>query len=318
MKLALLDTTVCTDNLGDYIIMDSVRRELTQMFPLHHKLTIPTHEKMGRVSYDIIHRSQYAFIGGTNLLSSNMNRYNQWKVNLIDTLHVRDILLMGVGWWQYQKKPNAYTRYLFSKLLHSNLLHSVRDEYTHTKLNEMGFTNVITTGCPTMWQLTPDHCALIPHEKSDTVVFTLTDYNMDRAMDQHLIDTLLAHYKTLYFWVQGTGDYAYFRSLKNTETITVIEADLDAYDRLLDREASLDFVGTRLHAGIRALQKRHRSLIIAIDNRSVEISKNTQLPILARNDIPKHLANRITSSWETTLTLPLENIERWKQQFHPA
>jgi polysaccharide pyruvyl transferase WcaK-like protein len=318
MKLALLDTTVCTDNLGDYIIMNSVRRELTQMFPLHHKLTLPTHEKMGNVSYNIIHRAQYAFIGGTNLLSSNMNQYNQWKVNLLDTLHVRDILLMGVGWWQYQKKPNFYTRYLFSKLLHPTLLHSVRDEYTHAKLNEMGFSNVITTGCPTMWQLTPDHCAAIPHEKSDTVVFTLTDYNMDSVLDQYLIDILLRHYKTLYFWVQGCGDYAYFRSLKNTDTIHVIEADLDAYDRLLDQEKSLDYVGTRLHAGIRALQKKHRSLIIAIDNRSIEISKNTQLPILARKDIPTQLDHLITTDWETSLTLPLENIQRWKRQFRPA
>lgn len=315
MNIAILDTSVCTENLGDYIIMDSVRRELYNLFPMHHKMTLPTHEKIDKVGYSIIKSSQYSFIGGTNLLSSNMNKYNQWKVNLKDTLNVNNILLMGVGWWQYQNKPNRYTKYLFRKLLNHTLLHSVRDAYTESKLKEMGFSNVINTACPTMWTLTPEHCKLIPRKKAETVAFTLTDYNIDRELDQLLIDTLLENYKTIYFWVQGAGDYKYLNSLQRVENIKIIHPDLQSYDDILDRGEEIDYIGTRLHAGVRALQKKRRSLIIAIDNRAIEKSKDFNLPIIDRTHIKTHLARMISSEFRTEIKIPLENIITWKKQF---
>lgn len=318
MNIAILDTSVCTENLGDYIIMDSVRRELYDLFPMHHKITLPTHERINQVGYSIIKDAQFSFIGGTNLLSSNMDKYNQWKVNIKDAFYIKNILLLGVGWWQYQDKPNVYTKYLFNKILDHTFLHSVRDAYTETKLKEIGLSNVINTACPTMWTLTPDHCKLIPTKKAKVVVFTLTDYNIDRMLDQVFIDILLENYKTIYFWVQGSGDYEYLNSLERVKTIQIIYPDLESYDEVLDREEEIDYVGTRLHAGIRALQKKRRSLIIAIDNRAIEKSKDVNLPILNREDIKIKLDLLINSEFNTEIMIPLDNIQRWKEQFYTS
>lgn len=318
MNITIMDTSICSANVGDYIIMDSVRHELNELFVMHQKITVPTQEKIHYTSYQRIKEAEYAFVGGTNLLSSNMNKYNQWKINLKDTLFLKDVILMGVGWWQYQEKPNIYTKYLLNKVLNRTVMHSVRDSYTEKQLKSIGISNVINTACPTMWTLTEEHCNLIPSKKADAVVFTLTDYNVNRELDQALIDILIKNYETVYFWVQGSGDYEYLNSLDKVEYIKIIAPNLTSYDEILTSNQELDYVGTRLHAGIRALQKKRRSLIVAIDNRAIEKSKDVNLPILNREDIKVKLELLINSELHTEIKIPLDNIKFWKEQFHTS
>ena len=45
-------------------------------------------------------------------------------------LRLRDLILLAVGWWQYQDGINDYTRLLLGRILHRTRLHSVRDAYT--------------------------------------------------------------------------------------------------------------------------------------------------------------------------------------------
>jgi hypothetical protein len=42
----------------------------------------------------------------------------------------------------------------------------------------------------------------------------------------------------------------------------------------------VDFVGARLHGGIRALQRGRRTLTIALDNRAREIAGDTGMPVV--------------------------------------
>ena len=44
-------------------------------------------------------------------------------------------------------------------------------------------------------------------------------------------------------------------------------------------------VGTRLHAGIRALQKGNQALILSVDNRATEINKDINIPVISRFDL---------------------------------
>src|SRR5690606_11487080 len=173
MKITLFDTSVCTKNLGDFIIMDAVRDHINEMFPDAMVLHTATHEKISRPAYSMVRQSDLSFVGGTNLISSNMNSYNQWKINLYDALFLRGIILMGVGWWQYQKAPNTYTRYLLKSVLSQDVLHSVRDSYAEAMLRKAGFNNVVNTSCATMWHLNEEHCNSIPKEKAEVVVSTL-------------------------------------------------------------------------------------------------------------------------------------------------
>jgi len=312
-KILIFDTSVASENLGDLIILDAVQTHLKELFPVSHFLNTPTHDVISRTSYRLNIISDYSFVAGTNLLSSNMNVYNQWKVNLFDAIFLKNILLVGVGWWQYQKDPNFYTKILLKQILHADIIHSVRDNYTLSKLNSAGFFNVINTGCPTTWNLSPDFCKEVPQDKSQKVVFTLTDYNKNEFSDNALIKLLLSQYAEVYFWPQGTGDMDYIKSL-DSQYVKIIPPSLENFDELLSEEKSIDYVGTRLHAGIRALQCKKRSIILAVDNRAVEKNKDMNLPVVDRHDIVL-LESKINSNWPTEIKIDQAAIQHWKGQF---
>ena len=314
MKITLFDTAVCTENLGDFIIMDAVRDHMNEIFPEAMILHTATHEKISRPTYSMVKQSDFSFVGGTNLISSNMNRYNQWKVNLIDGLFLKDIILMGVGWWQYQNAANAYTRKLLKSVLNHEVLHSVRDSYAEMMLKKAGFNNVINTSCATMWCLNEAYCQAIPANKSEVVVATLTDYNKDAKNDFALIELLSKSYKKVYIWPQGSGDVEYINQLGVSKFAAVLPPKLRAYNAILENEESIDYVGTRLHAGVRALQKKRRSIILGIDNRGFEKAKEFNITVCPRDDLIK-LKQIIDSDFKTQINLPTENIIRWKSQF---
>ena len=314
MKITLFDTSVCTENLGDFIIIDAVRDHIDEMFPDAMILNTPTHEKISKPTYSIHKHSDLSFVGGTNLISSNMHSYNQWKINLVDALFLKDILLMGVGWWQYQSDANFYTRQLLKSVLHKDLLHSVRDSYAENMLRKAGFSNVINTSCATMWRLNETHCNQISTNKAEEVVTTLTDYNKDKKNDFELLKLLSQQYKTVYIWPQGSGDIEYIQELGVSKFVTVLPPKLEAYNQLLKTAESLDFVGTRLHAGVRALQNKRRSIILGIDNRAYEKAKDFNITVCPRDDLKK-LELLIHSKFSTEIRLPIDNIMKWKAQF---
>jgi len=314
-KITVFNTAICSENIGDYIIMDSVNYEIYNLFYNEMIFETLTHDVISKPSYRLNKISDFSFIGGTNLLSSKMNKYNQWKIGFIDAFFLKDILLLGVGWWQYQTTPNLYTKRILQKVLNKKMLHSVRDSYTEKMLKSIGIKNVINTGCPTMWELTEEHCNNIPQKKADSAVFTLTDYNKDIDCDQLLINILASNYSTLYFWPQGSGDYDYLKSLNNTGTIIILGANLNSFNKLLDDQSkNIDYIGTRLHAGIRSIQKFRRSIIIGIDNRAVEKRKDFNLKVLLRNNLTE-LDNEINRNFKTEISLHTKNIEIWRSQF---
>lgn len=314
-KVTILDTSVATRNVGDEIIVDAVKRELLNIFKdqtmFYH---VPTHEIISRHSRRLIRMSNFSFVGGTNLLSSRHNilRANSWNINLFDAFSFERVILMGVGWANYQKKPSKLAEFLYKNALDRKILHSVRDNYTKEKLIEIGVTNVINTGCPTMWQLTPDHCKQIPRKKGKNVVMTITDYRKDFDKDRELISILKRNYEKVYIWIQGSNDAEYISTLSNS--VEIIDPTLRAYDNLLESENELDYIGTRLHAGIRAMQKMRRSIIIGVDNRALEKQRDFNINVIDRNEIEK-LEDYINSEIVTEINLDFKAIESWKSQF---
>ena len=181
-------------------------------------------------------------------------------------------------------------------------------------LNSMGITNVINTGCPTMWGITKELCQDIPKRKAQEVICTLTDYDRDLENDQKLLDILLLCYKKIYLWPQGIEDEEYYKELRIASKMVKIPFGLENYDSLLEHK-EIDYVGTRLHAGIRAIGKRHRTIVIAIDNRAKNIANDTGLPIVLRENIGNLLKEKIESNFETDIQMPWDEIEKWKNQF---
>jgi len=312
-KILIYEPSILSRNVGDFIIIDAVREQLHEVFPDGMFFNAITQDRMPKRTYKLDNECDYSFIGGTNILSSHMRKRKLWKIK--DTFYINNLILMGVGWLAYQDKPDLYTKYIFKHILHPEILHSVRDSYTEKKMISAGITNVINTGCPTTWKLTPDHCSKIPRKKAENVVFTLTDYDRDLENDKLLIKLLKQTYKKVYFWPQGSSDLEYIKLLTDLSGIDILGGNLISYNTLLQSDIELDYIGTRLHGGIRALQYFKRTILIIIDNRAREKGSDFNFKTIERTNISNDLETLIYSDFPTEININLKNINIWKQQF---
>lgn len=328
MKICLLDpglenhTGLPSLNLGDLIIQEAVKRELFSLFPDADITQISTHAPLGKPEIDVIRQCPLVFVGGSNLLSSYMDQYKQWDISLIDAIKIRRAILLGAGWWQYQGELNQYTKALLKILLSSKVVHSVRDQYTQKKLQSIrlknvpvGIKNVLNTGCPTMWPLIDIHPEEFPSQPSENVLLMLTDYRKEPELDRKLLEVLFKEYKNVYFWQQGRGDESYIRELDFP--VKHIAHSLSALDEFIQSGISFDYVGTRLHGGIRCLRERKRALVIEVDNRAREIAQDTNLQTVARDNFT-YVKQWIDGSPAPNIQLDREAIETWRNQFRQA
>ncbi len=315
--IALYDTSVMSLNVGDEIINRSIYEQIAPIFSEQQFIKASTHDGTSSIGIHYFNEAAERILCGSNILTGSFFSSAQWNVGPIDVLRMKKITTLGVGWVDYQSKISLYTQLSYRYLLDSNRYHSVRDEYTKKKLQEIGIDNVLNTACPTMWKLTPEHCKRIRKHKASKVVFTITDYRQDPKNDKIMIDILCDNYKEVYLWLQGRGDSKYFSSLQlenNKNKIKIIPPQLDLFDQILD-EQEVDFVGTRLHAGIRSLQYGNRTIIVGIDNRAKEKKKDFNINVIERENVEKELSEVINSEFATEIIIPIKEIELWKSQF---
>ncbi len=314
-RITMLDTAVASTNLGDQIIMEAVRHELADIVSGAVLFTVASHEWMGGHSRRLMRNSDFTIAGGTNLLSSRMWFRSNWRVTPVDALHCHNVVLMGVGWYQYQGAPDPYSRWLIRSLLSRTHLHGMRESYALKMLASIGITNTVNTGCPTIWALTPDRCARVPRLKAENVLTAVNSYAglQDPAADRRMLETLQRHYRTVYLWIQTHTDYEYVQSL-GANRIQFVNPSLASLDAILTSELDLDYVGNRLHAGIRSLQKGRRAIILEIDNRATEMGRDVGLPTVERTNFER-LERMITEPLATSVRPPQQEIARWKQQF---
>src|SRR3546814_787775 len=151
MPKIIFDTSIGTTNLGDHIIMDAVNRISDELFMDDFVINAPTHFSIHPKDLHKLRKYDTGIVGGTNLLKNDTLRKSQWKVGIKDLLVLRPkVVLLGVGWWQYQEKPvSAYSRMMYTSLFSKRYLHYVRDHYTLQKLAEIGNKNVNNTRSPT-------------------------------------------------------------------------------------------------------------------------------------------------------------------------
>lgn len=312
--VVMLSPACHSPNLGD-IIIETCCDEVLRSMGVVAGEKITTHKHPTKKEQKHLKTAGVAIVAGSNLLCADLH-HCQWKLP-DDYQSLEKICLMGCGWSNYDEKINDFSRRFYKEILGNEWLHSVRDRYTERKLKSTGLQNVIFTGCPTMWSLTPEHCMNIPTHKAKNVVTTLTSYRPDEALDYAQLRKLFALYENIYFWSQGIEDEAYLRKLLSKEEldqIVILERELSALNRLLE-DRQVDYIGNRLHAGIYALKKGCRSIVIAIDNRATEIGKDTNLSVIQRNRIPEELEEKIFCGQRIHIELPWDNIDKWKAQF---
>lgn len=315
-EIIRFDTSLGTENLGDYIIMHYCNKVLDELFPKHQSIHVSTHLMPTPEQEIEVKQIKYKFVCGTNLLTSSIEHHWRWILpdGVRRKMNYRNVILLGVGWGEYQEACTSYSQMIYRTMLNPRILHSVRDQYTLEKLQQAGFRNVINTGCPTTWALTPDFCHEIPTKKAKNVVATITDYRRDMEKDNELLAILSRNYDNIYLWLQGKHDEEYLKTLNVPENLTTISSNLKDYESILNK-GDVDYVGTRLHAGIHALNHKIRSIILAVDNRATEMGRDVNLPVIQRNEIAENLDNKINSEFSTDIQINQENIEFFKAQF---
>lgn len=311
-RVTLLDTSVATPNLGDEIIVDAVRRHIDEIFAGSLLFRVGTHDGIGAQGRKLIKSSEVALAAGTNLLTSRMWWNAPWPIGPLDALSIRNVVLMGCGWYQYQNWWDPYSHWLLTSVLSKTAIHATRDAYSRDKLKGLGIKNVINAGCPTLWDITPEHCLSLPKVKAREVVTTINTHFRNAEIDRRFLALLKTHYERVHIWIQKDSDLQYANDL--AEGLVVVEPSLAGYDRLLESHDSLDYIGNRLHGGIRALQKGRRAVIVEVDNRAAEMGRDFDLPTVKRDDFAR-IEAMITSPSEISVKPPMEDVARWKAQF---
>lgn len=307
LSIGWLDPSIDSRNAGDLVIAESIAQVLVEILPEQARvLRFPTQRPLTREERQLAKRCNSFVVGGTNLLSSNMHWYRQWKLRPADVaLFKGNVHLLGVGWWQYQRPPNSVTKTILRRVLAPSG-QSVRDSYTLRRLAAVGIESLNTT-CPTMWNL--DAQPEQSETPGDTAVVTITDYNRDVEADRRLLELLREVYDHIAIWPQGAKDAPYVARL--APWVEVLKPGLDAFEQALADGA--DYVGTRLHAGIRALQRGRRATIVTVDNRASEIAKDTGLPVISRR-IAGGDQELLLGQRRICLRIPHHEIGDWKSQ----
>lgn len=320
-KVMLLNTAIGTSNIGDYIIMECVKKELAPILEKNFVYEMPTHTVAfnafsvwrNSLAVQTYANCDYKFAGGSNLLVKELKtHYPQWNINKWNSKPLAGTILVGVGAGAGDN-VDGYTTNVYRQVLNHEYYHSVRDERSKEYVENVLGLKAINTGCVTMWMLTPEFCKTIPTKKSDTALITLTARPELNPNEQKMIDIVQKNYSKVYCWLQGDKDLEYFNQFSNTDNIALIPPTKDAYENILNT-VDLDYVGTRLHGGVYAMRHGKRAIIIAIDERAKEINAKNNLNCLMIDEMDK-LDDMINSEFETKIVMPFDEIARWKAQF---
>lgn len=322
--VVLFDPSIGSNNLGDFVISRSARRELAPIIENDFAMLCGTHQPIATWYQNSeknprtrrFDSAKYKFVCGSNLLWKHMLKPQpSWNISLVNYRPYVESILVGVGTHKEGNNFDWYAKRLYRKVLNSDFAHSVRDEATKDLVEGLGF-RAINTGCPTMWGFNDDFCAQIPTSKAQSVVFTLTDYGMDLSKDYLLVETLLENYEKIHFWPQGLGDASYLCELltpAQLKQINVLHPSLQSFEGVLS-DGDIDYVGTRLHAGMFAMQHKVRSIIVGIDNRVEDMRKTYSFKSINRDEMSR-LDEILNSSWVTKIGINEQAIAAWKSQF---
>jgi len=311
VRVCLLDTSLASLNLGDQIIVDSCMPfiskncEIVSVLPTHRLPNSEEYRAANTLGPDVM-----LFLG-TNVLSGNAFRLKQWPVNrrLRNFIAGRTVM-MGVGWWSDQSSEfTSQTLKFYREIAMRGVPWSVRDLATLHKMESIG-VEAVFTGCPTTWNLS-NFSTPVAGAK---IVSTLTSYRRNRKVDREWVKSLMSQCE-VFWWPQSVADTSYMVSI-GVPRERILSVDVRVLRHVLLNWAE-GYLGTRLHAGILALQLGVPTAVIQVDNRTRELGQDQSIPTVLRDseEIAKLLGNPKSGSIfvpETQINSWLEQLRNWK------
>lgn len=315
-RVILFDPAAASFNKGDMIISEAVESELVELLPDAEIVKISLHQPLGKIHRSLLREKCLKIVGGSNVVSAVMHpilRQSRWNLYPHDYQAVRGFCYMGAGWAGTNVRSNLIGKW-FLKNFPSKLpdVNSFRDSETLMRAGLFGIKNGINTGCPTMWGLTRAKMDAVRRTKGSIVVTTLTDNMPDKRADMELLECLKEQYEEVYIWFQGLNDARYFKSM-GLKGVRELPRNVSGYQAFLQENVSrLDYVGSRLHGGVKALQCGVRTIILAVDHRALDISRDVGLLVLPRKDVSS-LEGLINSDLQMSVKIDRGAIYKWKQ-----
>ncbi|MDX1973249.1 MAG: polysaccharide pyruvyl transferase family protein [Candidatus Sumerlaeia bacterium] len=300
-------------NLGDLIIFDAIAREFDFLLSGNQVVRYSTQVELPWGAVWKNRRAACSLICGTNLLSSVLDKSTPWKLTPFQSRFVQPSCLIGVGWWSDQGEPTPEAVSFFKRVLSKRLVHSVRDEMTASRLRAMGFANVENTSCPTLWGLDGKTEADFAGPNRSTVLTMVSVWRKMPEEDRRLLAMLKKHYARVVVWPQGHKDLEYLAEL-GVEGVERLEYSMEALEAFIRSNPEAEYLGYRLHGGIRCMQRGLRTLIIEVDNRAREIGRDTGLPTVERTDFAR-MQRWMEQGEAFRIRLNRAAIERVKNQF---
>ena len=312
--LHLLDTSIASDNIGDEIIMEAVRGETRQLASDAYWTTSSSHDGLGPFGRGQVERADWVVLGGTNALHSRFQLADMvsWTLRAKELPLIEGkLVLWGVGAQVRHEKIDPRQKDLLTGLLADAVPHGVRDRSAHLLLEKLG-KNATWVGCPTLWEQAGRKIGT--SERPSTVCLSLTAHRPDRHRDRELLEQLRRGYRRCCFWPQQPRDLAYLRDLVGPDearAFAVLPPNLEALDEFL-RTTETDYVGTRVHGGIRAIQHGRWSVILGIDHRAEEIVGRVGIPVLPRKLVGE-LESLMSDRKPYRIQLPTVALQRFRE-----
>ena len=321
MNVTLFNTIVGSGNIGDQIIMDSFVSAIPSLFENSFTIQFATHlHNFGLTSYknnpkvEFSNSCDYKFVIGTDLLSAKISKtFYQWPIGPISSKLYENAIMVGVGTTYESLLPSRYSRLIYDRILRKDIVHSVRDDFSAKFLSTMGY-KVLNTGCPTIWRFTPSFCESINPKKQKDVIISLSGNRAlkNPSADKQLLLQINKVYDRKYFWIQTIHDEKYLNSLMPNHDYKLLYS-LKKFAEVCE-SGCVDYIGTRLHGGIFALQHRVRAFIISVDHRAEGFRDSFNLNVLDRNQIPE-LPEIVLKDSPVQIRINMEAISEWCSQF---
>ncbi len=148
------------NNAGDFLIKHRAKKLLTELRPDREFKDLNAWEPLDEEKLKIINNSKALILTGGPALRSNIYPGIYKLMPDLDKIKV-PILSMGIGWKSANGNWEDITNYklnneslpLIKRLAESGYKSSVRDYHTMHVLQKYGANNVLTTGCPALYDV---------------------------------------------------------------------------------------------------------------------------------------------------------------------